>query len=66
MKSMTHKFAPGDRVAFSCHIFGDVTGTIEKLMRCLSNGQPHAIVRISLPGSVYVDCSEPLINLRLI
>lgn len=63
---MTPQFKNGDRVAFSCHIFGDITGTVENLMRCLSNGQPHAIVRICLPGDLYVDCSEPLINLRLI
>jgi hypothetical protein len=63
---MTQQFKNGDRVAFNCHIFGDVTGSIEKLMRCLSNGQPHAIVRISLPGESAMDCCEPLINLRLI
>ncbi|MDY7537652.1 hypothetical protein QN372_00685 [Undibacterium sp. RTI2.1] len=54
----------GDKVAFRCHIFGEVTGTIHQLMRCLTNGQQHAIVQVTLSGEAEMDCCEPLINLR--
>lgn len=56
----------GDRVAFRCHIFGELTGTINNFMRCLTNGQKHAIVKVNLPGDGELDCCEPLINLKAI
>ncbi len=62
--SAVSQFKTGDQVTFSCHILGEVNGTIQRLMRCLTNGQSHAIVRVTLAGDLPIDCCEPLINLR--
>lgn len=64
--STLSQFKSGDHVAFTCHILGEVSGTIHALMRCLTNGQQHAIVRVTIAENLPIDCCEPLINLRLL
>lgn len=61
---MTHGFTEGDHVAFTCHILGEVHGVIKHFTRCISNGQPHAVVELQGTHPPGCMCSEPVVNLR--
>lgn len=56
----------GETVAFYCYIYGPQKGRINNFLRCVTNGQKHAVVRITLEDGSEVDCKEPLVNLSRI
>lgn len=55
-----------DKVTFTCRIFGQLQGKITGFIRCLTNGQRHAVIRATLHTGEEIDCCEPVENLKVI
>ncbi len=50
---MKSKIPVGTEVTYNCPVLGSINGTVTKYIRCISNGQQHAIIDLA-------DYSEPI------
>ncbi len=48
------QFKLGDHVFFTCPDHGHVKGKIKTLAKCITNGEPHAVIEAEPKG-----CAEP-------